>query len=59
MSHKVEITASEVDMAPQTTIADRLRFKLDFIVMMLQVGRQQEAMDMYNSLITDLDGIDQ
>ena len=46
------------DEAPDQTIGQQIRFQLDFMVLMLNVGRTKEATEAYSklhNLIEDLD----
>jgi hypothetical protein len=46
------------DEAPDQTIGEQIRFQLDFMVLMLNVGRTKEATEAYSklhNLIEDLD----
>ena len=39
----------------EQTTGNRLKFKLEFMVMMLNVGRTKEAAEMYEQLIEEFD----
>ena len=39
----------------EQTTGNRLKFKLEFMVMMIQVGRMEEAAKMYDQLIEAFD----
>ena len=41
--------------AQETTLGNRLKFKLEFMVMMLQVGRTKEAANMYDQMVEEFD----
>ena len=55
MTSKVEMTVIEADEAPEQSTGNRLKFKLEFMMMMLNVGRNEEAARMYDQLITEFD----
>ena len=59
MNNSIEMTVTATDEAPDPTMQERMRFQLDFMVMMLQVGRDKEASEacgrLYN-LINELKG---
>lgn len=55
MTSKVEMDVIEVDMAPEQSTGNRLKFKLEFMVMMLNVGREAEASNLYEQLIKEFD----
>ena len=44
-----------VEAANKQTTGNRLKFKLEFMVMMMQCGRNEEAGKMYNQLIEEFD----
>ena len=46
---------NETATAPEQSTGNRLKFKLEFMVMMLNVGRTEEAAEMYNQLIAEFD----
>ena len=51
MTNKV-VTADE---APEQTLGNKLKFKLEFMFMMLHAGRNEEAAKMYDQLIAEFD----
>ena len=55
MTNKVEWTVTEVDEAPEQSTGNRLKFKFEFMFMMLQAGRNEEAGKMYDQLIEEFD----
>ena len=58
MTDSIEMTVVATDEAPDPTMQERIRFQLDFMVMMLNVGREKEANEAYinlHKLIEDLD----
>lgn len=55
MTNKVEITAVAADEAPEQTLGNKLKFKLEFMFMMLHAGRNEEAAKMYDQLIAEFD----
>ena len=52
---KVETTIYAADEAPVQSTGNRLKFKLEFMLMMLNVGRTEEAAKMYDQLIEEFD----
>lgn len=58
MTQSIEMTVTATDEAPDQTMQERIRFQLDFMVMMLNVGRNKEANEAYvnlTKLVEDLD----
>ena len=43
------------DEKPEKTLGNRLKFKLEFMMMMLMADRKPEAADMYAQLIEEFD----
>jgi hypothetical protein len=43
MTNAIEMTVTAIDTPPEQTVQERLRFQLDFMLMMLNVGRDKEA----------------
>jgi len=41
--------------APEQTPAERIRFQLEFMLMMLNVGRTEEAGEALNKIMAELD----
>ena len=52
---KVEMTVVAADEAPNQTLGNRLKFKLEFMFMMLHAGRNEEAAKIYDQLIEEFD----
>ena len=55
MTNQIEMTIEALDEAPIQSTGNRLKFKLEFMVMMLNVGREAEASNMYEQLIKEFD----
>ena len=55
MTNRVEMTVTEVDEAPKQSTGNRLKFKLDFMLMMVSAGRDAEASNMYEKLMEEFD----
>lgn len=55
MTNQIEMTVTEIDEAPEQSTGNRLKFKLEFMFMMLNVGRNEEAAKMYDQLIEEFD----
>jgi hypothetical protein len=51
----VEMTVTAADEAPKQSTGNRLKFKLEFMFMMLTAGRDREAAEAYNQLIAEFD----
>jgi hypothetical protein len=47
MANTIEMNVVATDEAPDQTIGEKIRFELNFMVMMLTVGRTKEANDAY------------
>jgi len=59
MTDLIEMTVIATDEAPEQTVQERLRFQLDFMLMMLNVGRHEEANEAcarLHKLIDELEG---
>ena len=52
---KVEMTVIAADEAPNQTLGNRLKFKLEFMFMMIAAGRDEEAAKVYDQLIAEFD----
>ena len=52
---KVEMTVYAADEAPVQSTGNRLKFKLEFMFMLLGAGRNDEAAEAYNQLIAEFD----
>lgn len=55
---QVEITAVAADEAPVQPIADRIRFRLEFALLMLSAGRIEEAQAAFRTGFALLDQLD-
>ena len=55
MTNKVEMTVVAADEAPEQSLGNRLKFKLEFMIMMINIGRTEEAGKMYDQLIAEFD----
>ena len=55
MTNQIEMTVTEIDEAPEQSTGNRLKFKLEFMMMMLHCGRTEEAGKMYDQLIEEFD----
>ena len=55
MTNQIEMTVTEIDEAPEQSLGNRLKFKLEFMFLMLNVGRNEEAAKMYDQLIEEFD----
>lgn len=55
MTNRVEMTVTEVDEAPKQSTGNRLKFKLDFMLMMVSAGRDAEASNIYEKLMEEFD----
>ena len=55
---KVEMTVVAADEAPNQTLGNRLKFKLEFMFMMLHAGRNEEAAKVYDQLIEEFDKLE-
>ena len=52
---KVETTIYAADEAPVQSTGNRLKFKLEFMFMLLGAGRNDEAAEVYDQLIAEFD----
>jgi len=50
-----EMTVIAADEAPVQSTGNRLKFKLEFMFMMLAAGRDKEAAEVYDQLIAEFD----
>jgi hypothetical protein len=48
-------TAKGADAAPEQSTGNRIRFQLEFMLMMLNVGRTKEAAAAYDKIMAELD----
>jgi hypothetical protein len=55
---QIEITAIAADEAPVQPIADRLRFRLEFALLMLSAGRIEEAGQAFDRVFELIDQLD-
>ena len=55
---QIEITATAADEAPVQPLADRLRFRLQFALLMLSAGRIEEAAAAFEHLAELIDQLD-
>jgi hypothetical protein len=51
----IETTIFAADEAPVQSTGNRLKFKLEFMFMLLGAGRNDEAAEVYNQLIAEFD----
>jgi len=51
----IEMTVVAADEAPIQTTGNRLKFKLEFMFMMIHAGRDKEAAEIYDQLIAEFD----
>jgi hypothetical protein len=52
---KEDLMTNESNTAPEQSTGNRLKFKLEFMIMMLSVGRDEEAAKVYDQLIAEFD----
>ena len=52
---KVEWTVTAIDEAPKQSTGNRLKFKLEFMIMLISAGRNNEAAEIYDQLIEEFD----
>ena len=52
---KVETTIYAADEAPVQSTGSRLKFKLEFMFLLLNAGRDEEAAKVYDQLIAEFD----
>lgn len=55
MTNQIEMPVIETDEAPEQSTGNRLKFKLEFMIMMLNVGRNEQAAKAYDQLIEEFD----
>lgn len=55
---QIEITAIAADEAPVQPIADRIRFRLQFALLMLSAGRVEEAGAAFDRIFALLEELD-
>ena len=51
----IEFTVYGADEAPEQSTGNRIRFQLDFMLMMLNVGRTEQAGEAYDKIMAELD----
>ena len=52
MQHEAQTIEQKID---EQTTGNRLKFKLEFMIIMQLTGRSEEASNMYNQLIEEFD----
>jgi hypothetical protein len=55
---QIEITATATDEAPIQPMAERLRFRLQFALLMLSAGRIEEAGQAFDRVFELIDALD-
>lgn len=55
MTKTIEMVAVETDQPSDTTLGNKLRFKLDSMIMMIHSGRNETAGKLYDQLIGEFD----
>ena len=55
---RVEFETIAADEAPVQTVAARIRFKIEFALLMLTAGRNDEAADAFGAVFELLDRLD-
>lgn len=58
MTDSIEMTVVATDEAPDPTMQERIRFQLDFMVTMLNVGREKEANETIGRLYKLIDEVE-
>ena len=51
----IEFEAVETDQPPETTLGNKLKFKLEMMFMMLHADRNEAAAQLYDQLIAEFD----
>jgi hypothetical protein len=51
-------TVTKIDTPDEKPIGERIRFKIEFMLLMLQVGRTDEAQSVYDQITDLLEEID-
>jgi len=51
----IEFEAVETDQPPETTLGNKLKFKLECMFMMLHADRKEAAAQLYDQLIAEFD----
>ena len=55
LQHSTKETTMTTETKPQPSTGNRLKFKLEFMIMMLNAGRDAEASNIYEQLIEEFD----
>ena len=55
---RTSFTVTKIDTPDNTPIGERIRFKIEFMLLMLQVGRTDEAQSVYDQITDLLEEID-
>ena len=55
MTKTIEFEAVETDQPPETTLGNKLKFKLECMFMMIHAGRNEGAAQLYDQLIAEFD----
>ena len=58
MPKVVEVSVSKLDTPPDQPIGERLRFKLQFALLMLNAGRIEMAADVFDQMFELIDQLD-
>jgi len=59
MPKVVEVSVAKLDTPPDQTIGERLKFKLEFALLMLNAGRIEMAADMFEQMFELIEELDQ
>ena len=55
---QTSFTVTKIDTPDNTPIGERIKFKIEFMLLMLQVGRTDEAQSVYDQITNLLEEID-
>ena len=55
MTETIEFESFETDQPPESTLGNKLKFKLECMFMMLQADRKEAAAQLYDQLIAEFD----
>ena len=55
---QTSFTVTKIDTPDNTPIGERIKFKIEFMLLMLQVGRTDEAQSVYDQITDLLEEID-
>ena len=55
MTKTIEMVAVETDQPSDTTLGNKLKFKLECMFMMMHAGRNKEAAALYDQMIEEFD----